>query len=203
MQFVVEFGILGLAAGGAYGLLALSIIVIFRTSGVVNFAEGAFAVAAAFVSQARNRWRPRGTWYRSGCRWGSASWVCGRGGNYAPHPICERAHEDNRDAGRTNHYSGDVPVDLRFTSRGVTSVPAGGFSCHRSGDGVLGEHRHTHCVSGIDRGVVAGYRYSRFGNASSAVSESDVAAQAIGISSSLIRLLNWGLAGALVLSPAF
>ena len=43
----------------------------------------------------------------------------------------------------------------------------------------------------------AGYRYSRFGNASSAVSESDVAAQAIGISSSLIRLLNWGLAGAL------
>ena len=42
----------------------------------------------------------------------------------------------------------------------------------------------------------AGYRYSRFGNASSAVSESDVAAQAIGISSSLIRLLNWGLAGA-------
>ena len=29
VQFVVEFGILGLAAGGAYGLLALSITVIF------------------------------------------------------------------------------------------------------------------------------------------------------------------------------
>jgi ABC-type branched-subunit amino acid transport system ATPase component/branched-subunit amino acid ABC-type transport system permease component len=44
----VQFAILGLGAGAAYTLLAQGIILIYRGSGIVNFAHGAIAMFAAF-----------------------------------------------------------------------------------------------------------------------------------------------------------
>ena len=48
MKDVVQFAILGLGAGAAYTLLALGIVLIYRGSGIVNFAHGGIAMFSAF-----------------------------------------------------------------------------------------------------------------------------------------------------------
>jgi branched-chain amino acid transport system permease protein len=40
----------GLASGGVYALLALALVLIFRTTGVVNFAQGEMAMFATFIA---------------------------------------------------------------------------------------------------------------------------------------------------------
>ena len=39
----------GLASGGIYGSLALAIVIIHRSTGVINFAQGEMATLSAFV----------------------------------------------------------------------------------------------------------------------------------------------------------
>ena len=46
---VLQFALLGLGLGGAYALLALGLVTIYRGSGVLNFAQGAVAMFCAFV----------------------------------------------------------------------------------------------------------------------------------------------------------
>jgi sulfate-transporting ATPase len=45
----VQFVVLGLGLGAIYALLALGVVVVYRGSGVVNFAQGTFALAGASV----------------------------------------------------------------------------------------------------------------------------------------------------------
>jgi len=45
---VVQFAILGLGSGAAYALLALGIVLIYRGSGIVNFAHGGIAMVSAY-----------------------------------------------------------------------------------------------------------------------------------------------------------
>jgi ABC-type branched-subunit amino acid transport system ATPase component/branched-subunit amino acid ABC-type transport system permease component len=49
MSDVIQFFILGIASGCLISLMALGIVVIHRGSGVVNFAQGAFAMVGAYV----------------------------------------------------------------------------------------------------------------------------------------------------------
>lgn len=49
MDQILLFVFLGLGAGAAYALLGLGIVVIYKGSGVVNFAQGAIAMFSAFV----------------------------------------------------------------------------------------------------------------------------------------------------------
>ncbi|HEY7107572.1 MAG TPA: ABC transporter, partial [Acidimicrobiia bacterium] len=48
MAQAIQFAILGLGAGAAYTLLAQGIVLIYRGSGIVNFAHGAIAMFASF-----------------------------------------------------------------------------------------------------------------------------------------------------------
>ena len=48
MAQAIQFAILGLGAGAAYTLLAQGIVLIYRGSGIVNFAHGAIAMFAAY-----------------------------------------------------------------------------------------------------------------------------------------------------------
>jgi ABC-type branched-subunit amino acid transport system ATPase component/branched-subunit amino acid ABC-type transport system permease component len=45
----VRFAILGLGAGAVYALVAQGLVLVYRGSGIVNFAQGAFAMAGAYV----------------------------------------------------------------------------------------------------------------------------------------------------------
>ncbi|MGW0177065.1 ABC transporter permease subunit [Rhodococcus sp. NPDC003322] len=49
MTEFVQFAILGLGAGSAYALLAQGVVLVYRGSGVVNFAQGAIAMVAAYL----------------------------------------------------------------------------------------------------------------------------------------------------------
>lgn len=49
MPALIQFGMLGLATGSLYVLLALGLVIIYRGSGVVNFAHGAIAMVAGFL----------------------------------------------------------------------------------------------------------------------------------------------------------
>lgn len=46
---VLQFALLGLGLGGAYALLALGLVTIYRGTGVLNFGQGAVAMLSAFV----------------------------------------------------------------------------------------------------------------------------------------------------------
>jgi sulfate-transporting ATPase len=49
MQQVVEFGILGLGLGALYALASSGLILIYRGSGILNFAHGAVGMSGAYV----------------------------------------------------------------------------------------------------------------------------------------------------------
>jgi ABC-type branched-subunit amino acid transport system ATPase component/ABC-type branched-subunit amino acid transport system permease subunit len=49
MHTVIAFAVLGLGIGGVYGLLGNGLVLIYRGSGLVNFAHGAMAMAAAYT----------------------------------------------------------------------------------------------------------------------------------------------------------
>ena len=44
-----RFALLGLGYAGAYALVALGIVIVYRASGVINFAAGAMGGVGAFV----------------------------------------------------------------------------------------------------------------------------------------------------------
>jgi branched-subunit amino acid ABC-type transport system permease component len=46
---VLLFAVLGLATGGLYALVALSVLVVYRSSGVLNFAAGALGSLGSYV----------------------------------------------------------------------------------------------------------------------------------------------------------
>ncbi|GAA0997282.1 hypothetical protein GCM10009555_094550 [Acrocarpospora macrocephala] len=46
---VLQFALLGLGLGGAYALLALGLVTIYRGTGVLNFSQGAVAMICAYV----------------------------------------------------------------------------------------------------------------------------------------------------------
>jgi len=49
VQEVIRFALLGFGVGGLYALTSQGVIVIYRGSGVLNFALGAIGMAAAYL----------------------------------------------------------------------------------------------------------------------------------------------------------
>ena len=49
MTGLIQHVVSGLASGGVYGLLALAVVLVHRSSGVINFAQGELATLSAFV----------------------------------------------------------------------------------------------------------------------------------------------------------
>jgi branched-chain amino acid transport system permease protein len=52
MSYFVQLIVDGLATGSIYGALALAIVIVNRSTGMINFAQGAMAVLCAFVAYA-------------------------------------------------------------------------------------------------------------------------------------------------------
>ena len=50
MQAFVQFLIIGLGAGATYALFAQGAVLIYRGSGLVNFAQGAIGTFAAYIA---------------------------------------------------------------------------------------------------------------------------------------------------------
>ena len=52
MTFIFQLVAAGMAAGSIYALIAIGIVLIYKCSGVVNFAQGAYAMVGAYVTYA-------------------------------------------------------------------------------------------------------------------------------------------------------
>ena len=50
MQRFIETLIDGIATGSIYGALALALVLIYRSTGIVNFAQGEFAMFSTFIA---------------------------------------------------------------------------------------------------------------------------------------------------------
>src|SRR5579864_8517383 len=50
MQELIQQIVAGLAAGGIYASLALALVIIYSAMGLINFAQGEFAMFATFIA---------------------------------------------------------------------------------------------------------------------------------------------------------
>ena len=56
MQMFLQQVLDGLASGALYGAMALSLVLVFRASGIVNFAQGEMAMIAAYITWQTHTW---------------------------------------------------------------------------------------------------------------------------------------------------
>jgi branched-subunit amino acid ABC-type transport system permease component len=73
MTYALQLAVAGIAVGSVYALIALGIVLIYKCSGVVNFAQGAYAMVGAYVTYFLVT-----AAYRQSSAWSSA-WPSGRG----------------------------------------------------------------------------------------------------------------------------
>jgi ABC-type branched-subunit amino acid transport system ATPase component/ABC-type branched-subunit amino acid transport system permease subunit len=195
VEEVIRFALLGLGIGATYALASQGLIIIYRGSGVLNFALGAIGMAGAYV------------WWELTTNQGWAflpGLLAGVG--FAAvlgalvHLLIMRPLRHSAPLVRVIATLGvlitiqSIAV-LRYTatSKFVPSdLPT---------DLV---HIHNTIVISADRLILLGiavvltaglwliYRYTRFGLATSAVAESERSASALGLSPDTVAALNWG-----------
>jgi sulfate-transporting ATPase len=201
---LLRFAILGLGAGAVYGLTGQGIVLIYRGSGVVNFAQGALGMVGAFIFYL---WRESGvpTWLAFIAAIGFGA-VVGAGTHLLVMRPLRRAPAIARLIASLGLFMvllalgeqlwGDKP-HLSAKLLPVDSVE------------VLPDIR-----VGVDRLIILGIaiavtigltvmsRRTRFGLATSAVAENRRATAALGISPDVVAAANWALGGVLAVGGA-
>ncbi len=196
MQFVVG----GLAVGTLYGLVALGIVLLYRSSRVLNFAHGDLATLGAFIAFT----------LLVGLNWSFAPSVVASVSAAAAagalfYFIVLRPLKETTLLGRIV-----VTLGLGLALSGANTLvfgaeakvfpfPLSDIRVYRLGGVVISQLSLGLSIAGI---VLMGILYllvqrTKVGLAMRAVSQDLVAAQALGIPSRRIFALTWGLAGAL------
>jgi sulfate-transporting ATPase len=199
MNQVIEFGILGLAVGGLYVLFAAGIVVVYRGSGVVNFAHGAISMVATYIFwQLFQKWTlPWGLAFVAaivaGAIVSTASYLC------VMRPL--------RNAGIIPNTIGTLAILLTLESVASYIVPnyplTVGSELPTSTVKIFGAPigQNELWIFGISLAIVAilryVYGYTHFGRATSAVVESRRSAAALAISPDRIAMINWAIGGGL------
>src|ERR1700678_1460116 len=78
---IIEFGILGIGAGAAYALAGLGIVLVYRGSGVLNFANSAIGMIGCYVFY--EMWQHGTPWILAAVVSIALSGAIGAGANYA------------------------------------------------------------------------------------------------------------------------
>jgi ABC-type branched-subunit amino acid transport system ATPase component/branched-subunit amino acid ABC-type transport system permease component len=197
---VLTFAILGLATGGIYALMAQGLVITYRATGIINFAQGAVGMAGAYFFYS--------LWNNSGWPWPVAlllvaamSFVFGglihllvmrplRTASPLVRMIATLGILTTLEYLFNNHY-GDNAL-LVFS-------PLPSDVIHLSAGAVVTTDRLI--LVGIAVGVCGVlfliYRYTTFGLTTSAVSESFQATAALGRSPDRIAVVNWGIGAVL------
>ncbi len=195
-----KFFLLGLGSGAIYALVALGIVLVYRGSGVVNFAHGVFALTGAGVfTEVRESFGTAGA-VALGVAAGA---VAGAVVNLVVMTPLRRSSPLVRIIATLGVLAlGRELWVHRLGSAGFRTVdqflPARAVEPFGGGI-IIGEDRIW--IFGITVVLVAvlwlAYRYTRFGLATSAVAENEAVAAAQGWSPLLIATVNWALGGAL------
>src|SRR5262245_46721284 len=195
MTEVLRFAVLGLGAGACYGLAAQGIVLVYRGSGVLNFANGAIGmVCAFFFYNTRESGSP--TWLAlvlalllAGAIGLAIHFVIMRPLRRAPalsRLIATLGLFTAFFAFALNRYGVTIRIITKLIEPTAVEVLP---------DISIGRDRVWLLAVGIVLTVVLTlvYRYTRFGHATTAVAESRRATAAQGISPDLISAVNWAV----------
>jgi sulfate-transporting ATPase len=200
MADFTRYLLLGLGSGGVYALVALGIVLVYRGSGVVNFAHGALALTGAGVFYEA---RPH-TGLTLALILGIASGaVAGLAINLLVMTPMRRSSPLARVIATLGALS--LGTELwKHVIGGSAQTIVQQFLPNRAvaplGHGILvGENLMLIFCITVGLGIILWgiYRYTRFGVATTAVAENEVVAAAQGWSPVTIASLNWAFGGAL------
>lgn len=194
----IQLIIAGLGAGAIYALAALGIIVSYRVSGVVNFAQGAIAMAGAYVSWDLNVHAGMPT---------AVAFVLALAFSALLGLLTHLILRFMPNAAPLQKLIATLGVliilqsiaELRYGSNTETVASILPNSTLHFGGLDVGEDRLI--LVGIAIAIAFGlyvlYRVTEFGRATTAVTESPLFASSCGYSPERIAAINWGLGGLL------
>jgi ABC-type branched-subunit amino acid transport system ATPase component/ABC-type branched-subunit amino acid transport system permease subunit len=196
VEEVIRFALLGLGIGATYALASQGLIIIYRGSGVLNFALGAIGMAGAYA------------WWELTTNQGWAFFPGLIAGVAFSAIIGALVHllimKPLRNGAPLVRVIATLGVLITLQAIAVLRYTATSkFVPSDLPTDIV--HVHNTIVISADRlillGIAAGltlmlwvfYRYSRFGLSTSAVAESERSASALGLSPDTIAALNWAL----------
>lgn len=198
MKALIEFVLLGLVAGGVYTLVSLSVVVVYRGSGIINFASGGIALLGASL------------YYELGRNISTLPAVvlsvllCAGCGTLIQAGIM-RAMRNAAPIAKVVATLGIMAIlasagTLRYGSSNLILVPS--FlprRVMRIAGIAIGQDRVICFAIGlvVVIGLYAVYRYTSFGRATTGVSENERVVAALGRSPDRIALINWSIGSAL------
>jgi len=195
---ILRFGLLGAASGGLYAVLALGLVVVYRSTKVINFSHAAIAVTAAYVfNDIRSGGMPTVLAMIVACTVGILigiavdQLVMGplRKSSALTRAIASIGVVLTLQAILTLRYGSDPSIAPAFLPTGAVSL----------GPIAIGADRLI--IIGLSLGLTAVlylvYRKSTFGLATSALSENRRSLAALGWSPTTVGMLNWGISGLL------
>lgn len=195
----LQFGLLGLGVGGLYALISLGIVLVYRGSGVINFAQGAIGMAATYLF-----WSLHDNDHMVFAVAFTISILASLAFGVAVQLLIMRPLREQSPLTRMLATLGILvtltsAVTLRWPQAVQdvqSSLPTG--SIH-FGSITLGQDEIWifGIVLVLSAVLYVAYRYSKFGLATTAVTENPIAASTLGISPDLIASVNWALGCAL------
>jgi sulfate-transporting ATPase len=198
MTTFLLFFLLGLGTGGIYALLGLSIVIVYRGSGIVNFANGALAfIGAAIFYELRDSWGTTGAIIAGVVGTALVAGVMQAGimgpmrrSSPLARVIATLGVMEFVLALATQHYGTDLITTETFLPTSTLEPFHKVF---------IGADRMT--ILGITIVITAVlyviYRSTRFGLATAGVAENEMVTATLGWSPDLIATINWMAGGAL------
>ncbi|HLL69392.1 MAG TPA: branched-chain amino acid ABC transporter permease/ATP-binding protein [Micromonosporaceae bacterium] len=199
MTELLQLIILGMATGGFYTIGALGLVVVFRSSGVINFAGGGTAMVGGYV-----QWQLADEW-----GWPPAAAVLGAVATSAfigwliymlgVRPLAAAATLTQVIATLAILISIQQLVVLVFG--GLPKVPESFLPTGSASIGLLSVGQDSLMLLAASCGLTfalwAAYRRTRFGLATSALAEAPRSLAALGWNITRLRAANWAIGGAL------
>jgi ABC-type branched-subunit amino acid transport system ATPase component/branched-subunit amino acid ABC-type transport system permease component len=200
MSVFIEFALVGLGTGGLYALLGQGIVLIYRASGVINFAQGAVAAVGGYLFYELTQ---NHGWAAVPALVAAAivGALLGAAIQLAVMRPLRGSSALTRVIATTGIFT--ILVEVGFLRYGSDTVfvppflPDGSVSV--GGGATVGVDRFILLGIGVALTVVlwAVYRFTRFGLATSAVAENELTAGALGVSPDRVALINWTVGSAL------
>jgi sulfate-transporting ATPase len=196
VEEVIRFALLGFGVGATYALASQGLIIVYRGSGVLNFALGAISMAGAYL------------WWELTTKHGWAFLPALMAGvafsallGAAVHVAIMRPLRQSSPLVRVIATLGVLITLQSIAVLRYTSTPT--FVPSKLPTDLI--HVHGIIVISADRLILLGisivltlvlwlfYRYTRFGLATAAVAENERSAAALGLSPDAIATINWAL----------
>ena len=192
------FLLLGLGAGGAYALLGLGAVLIYRSSGIVNFAQGAYAAVGAIIYYELQGHLPTVIVVFAAI---AATALAGAVTQLLIMRPLRNASPIARVVATLAILAAILQYGVEQWGQGAPFVtgflPSGRVTLW--GNVAIGEDRIIilACTVALTAALWAVYKFTRFGMATTAVAHSEQSIAALGWSPARLSMANWALGGAL------